>query len=94
MVYTRPNTLGINRLGLSVGRHVGPATKRNRFKRLVREFFRLNLGPSQSGHEGSAGTVPQGLDIVISVRRGAEIKKLKDVEAELKRLFFKDSHTS
>jgi ribonuclease P protein component len=30
------------RLGVTVTRKVGPAVKRNRIKRLVREFFRLN----------------------------------------------------
>lgn len=35
-----PNALGFNRLGLSVGRRLGSAVVRNRFKRRCREAFR------------------------------------------------------
>lgn len=37
-----PNQLGRSRIGITVTRKVGPAVKRNRIKRLVREYFRLN----------------------------------------------------
>jgi len=37
-----PNQLGRSRIGITVTRKVGPAVKRNRIKRLVREHFRLN----------------------------------------------------
>jgi ribonuclease P protein component len=37
-----PNQLGRSRIGITVTKKVGPAVKRNRIKRLVREYFRLS----------------------------------------------------
>ena len=48
-----PNGLEYSRLGLAVGRKHGPAVRRNRIKRLLREAFRL------SQHD-----LPRGLDLV------------------------------
>ena len=50
----RENELGVTRLGLSVLRRVGNATVRNRWKRLLREAFRL-----------SREKLPAGLDLVV-----------------------------
>lgn len=56
-VFALPNGLGRPRLGLSVGRRVGGAVRRNAVKRRLREAFR---------HEKAA--FPHGYDLVVSVR--------------------------
>lgn len=61
VAYAAPNDLEHSRLGLIVSRKVGNAVVRNRWKRLLREAFRLEQSD-----------LPQGLDIVILPRRGAE----------------------
>lgn len=42
VVICRRNSLGNLRLGVTVSKRVGRAVMRNRIKRLVREYFRLN----------------------------------------------------
>ena len=73
-VYVLPNGLGRTRLGVTVSSRVGGAVKRNRIKRLVREFFRR-----------FKGRIPpeNSVDIVISARKGASPGGLSDVEGEL-----------
>jgi ribonuclease P protein component len=61
IVYACENGLPHLRLGLSVSRKVGPATRRNRLRRLYREAFRLTR------HE-----MPGGLDLVLIPRRPDE----------------------
>ena len=50
------------RLGLSIGRKVGNAVVRNRWKRAIREVFRK-----------SVQQFPVGIDIVVRPRKGAEL---------------------
>jgi ribonuclease P protein component len=56
-IYAFPNELNHPRLGISIGRKVGTAPRRNRIKRLLRESFRLMQ------HD-----FPRGYDLVIAVR--------------------------
>ena len=59
-VHALPNSVGRPRLGLSVSRKVGVAVKRNAVRRRLREIFR-SVAPG----------VPDGLDLVVSVRAAA-----------------------
>jgi len=47
----RPNRKGYRRLGLSVGRKIGPAVRRNRAKRILREIFRRNKDLFPEGYD-------------------------------------------
>ena len=60
VVYGSVNELDRTRLGMVVSRKYGGAVRRNRFKRLMREAFRL-----------SRSELPVGLDLVVIPRRGA-----------------------
>ena len=42
VVYTHPNYNGQTRLGLSISKKVGKAVLRNKLRRWVKEYFRLN----------------------------------------------------
>lgn len=54
------NALTTTRLGLSIGRKVGNAVVRNRWKRLIREAFRLERA-----------YLPTGLDLIARPRKDA-----------------------
>lgn len=54
LVFVSTNTTGTTRLGLSVSRKFGGAVVRNRFKRMLRDAFRL-----------SRTDFPAGLDLVV-----------------------------
>lgn len=54
ILHARPNSLGHSRMGMSVSGKFGNSVRRNRFRRLCREAFRLHK------HE-----LPVGFDIII-----------------------------
>ncbi len=51
VVYINPNRKGVNRLGLTCGKAVGKAVKRNRVKRLMRESYRLIEDNIKTGYD-------------------------------------------
>ena len=61
VVFGYPNGLTHPRLGLSVSRRIGGAVVRNRWKRLLREAFRL-----------SRCRLPAGIDLIVLPRPNVE----------------------
>lgn len=72
IVIIKETETGINRLGITVSKKIGNAVKRNRVKRLVREFFRLN-----KYH------ISTGCDIVIIGKRNSFLLNYTDTKKEL-----------
>lgn len=74
----RKNDKGVTRLGITVTRRFGDAHHRNRFKRVMREAFRL-----------SYGELPKGLDLNVRPCKGCFHVTTAEVQAELMRLLRK-----
>ncbi len=76
LVIIHPNQLERRRLGIVVSKKVGKAVQRNRIKRLLREFFRLNKSQ-----------LPDSCDLLFVVKRGLERPNYAIVYGELKAVF-------
>lgn len=74
VIYVRKNNLPYNRLGITAGKKVGNAVKRNRAKRVIRQVYREN-----------ELKLPIGIDIVIVARA-----YLPDVKSNVVSKFFSD----
>ncbi len=77
------NALAHSRLGITVSKRVGGAVARNRLKRLIREFFRLNKE-----------AFPPSSDVVITVREGAARLKFGEAAEELKGILRAAAHVT
>lgn len=77
LVFTLKKTGGPTRLGVTVTRKIGGAVVRNRIKRHLREFFRVEYK-----------YLPMATDISVIAKKGAERLSFQDIQRELKTLFF------
>ena len=79
-----PNNLDHNRLGISIHGQLKGAAKRNRIKRIIREFFRLERSFLQEKSSGNC-ELPY-MDMVITVRKGFTPVKQNEFSAAVKSL--------
>jgi ribonuclease P protein component len=77
------NRLGITRLGIAAGRKAGNACERNRIKRTLREYFRLQRDK-----------LPPETDIVFIALEGASTLDTQKLWNELNRFFEDECRTS
>ena len=79
VVILKQNRSDITRLGITVSKRFGNSVKRNRVKRLIREFFRLNKQQ-----------IPKGYDIMIIALKESNNFNFLKVKEELGELLLKD----
>ncbi len=76
VVFIQKNENSLHRLGIVVKKEIGQATFRNRMKRYIREFFRLNKHQIKGSY-----------DIIVMIRKGCSFNRYQEAEEELRRLF-------
>lgn len=76
VVYVLKNRKRVNRIGITAGKKIGCAVKRNRAKRLIREGYR----PLDS-------SLNNGLDIVFVARKKTVDLKSNDLNKAMKEIF-------
>jgi len=84
-----PNNSEHNRLGISIHGQLKGATKRNRIKRIIREFFRLNRDFHQE--KGYKSSELPFMDIIITVRKGFRPESPAEVAEAVYRLLKRSS---
>jgi ribonuclease P protein component len=72
VVITKENGLGITRLGVTVTKRTGNAVRRNRIKRMIREYFRLHKA-----------RFPQECDVVVAAKKDAKELDFREIQREL-----------
>ncbi len=78
-VILKQNRRDVTRLGITASKRVGNSVKRNRIKRLIREFFRLNKQQ-----------IPEGYDIMIIALRESNKLNFFKVQEELGELLLRN----
>jgi ribonuclease P protein component len=76
ILFIKKNENLFHRLGIVVKKEIGPATFRNRMKRYIREFFRLQKHQIKGYY-----------DIILMVKKGCSVNRYQEVEEELRGLF-------
>lgn len=72
LIILKPNRLERSRIGITIRKKEGNSVKRNRIKRLIREFFRLNKKE-----------IPKGFDILIVALKQVDGYGLSNITEEL-----------
>jgi len=75
ILFLQENQRGFHRLGIVVKKEIGPASLRNRMKRYLREFFRLNKQQ-----------IKGPLDIIILVKKNSLPERYRETEEELRKV--------
>jgi len=73
IVYAMANSGRESRVGLSVGKKIGSAVRRNRYKRAIREAFRLSQYDLPSGYDYVLIPRPTSEPCVESYRKSLEV---------------------